>query len=416
MNQKQRALPYDYESNGSERISDSIKSLVDSSCARKVLSLQTAIKDKKVIICSDGSAAASGCNYASSAFTVEAFDHERKIRLHRQLKLARKLRCQMEDAASEAKKAGNSNDAKVIFLERREDILELASLTNAVLGGYTLESYREYIDFEKDREDREKQRFDHSQGELNKLRERMLWESSPQTLIQQYNSNRRRRNASTAQTASSLNQPVTSSPKRKLTKRQLDMKYKKPEKQKDPTINQSTNENTNTPSGVMTTLSPSKKPSPLKKPSPSKKPSPTNLVKTKAAIPHEIKPPTICKTATSTNPSRTSRYQSTTTTIAKSSKKAPKSKLKRKCHYCKETVMDYSVCNYWFINGNKCKKIFCKSCLGRFKETSSDASDWHCPSCTRKCDCPVCVKDREREEVRASKRRRTARTDFSMFN
>lgn len=93
----------------------------------------------------------------------------------------------------------------------------------------------------------------------------------------------------------------------------------------------------------------------------------------------------------------------------------------RKCHNCKVSNNEYLRCNFFFANGNKCGKIYCKECMiGTYSladfEASSRDHEWHCPSCTGICKCTVCVKERERTKKRAStSERRSARGSSYIF-
>ncbi len=439
MNQNQAEHPAEMEA--SQPIPDSIGSLDQVSFARKVLSLQSAVKGKKVII-------SGACD---SSFTVEAWEHERKIRAHQQLKLARKLRSTMENSVEAAKKVESPNDAKAIFLERREDMLELASLTSAVLGGYSLNSYRDYIEREEAKEEKEKQTFEKAQEHLNELRQRMFWEKSPQAFLKEFNRNRRR---SASSATVNRNGAVSSRAKVKGKKVSHNVLEAKGEKKK--VSDQSIHKQNQFKAPSMKKISPDKKSEKKQKPmnthSSTIRTTTTKAPPSKKNDAHVHKKSNTGSLATSTQRSSSSSVKTTSPSpsvspkaknnaLSQRSKTKPsrsmapkpqvttskaasasnnnvpkKSKAKRKCHYCKDLTTDYSICKYWFINGNKCKKLFCDSCLERVKVVPSDADDWHCPSCTGKCDCSVCVKDREREELRASKRRRTARTDFSIFN
>ena len=93
----------------------------------------------------------------------------------------------------------------------------------------------------------------------------------------------------------------------------------------------------------------------------------------------------------------------------------------RKCHQCKVNGTEYRLCHFWFMNGTKCRKTYCKNCLinlyGLTQDFNTILSDteWHCPSCLGTCTCPVCVKHRERAEIKQAKRPARASAGFYSF-
>ena len=181
------------QSKESNVVPDSIGTVNHLPSANKIMFLQKAIKDKKIIVT------------GSTLLTAEAWEHDRKMRIHKQLKLARKLRCVMEGALEEAKKATNAKEAKKIFFNHRDEMLQLASLSSAVVGGYTLDSYNEYIDLEKEEEEQDQKSFEKSQKYLNGLQQRLVWENSPSTFFRDYRENLQRseRQAKEAKAAAS---------------------------------------------------------------------------------------------------------------------------------------------------------------------------------------------------------------------
>jgi len=95
----------------------------------------------------------------------------------------------------------------------------------------------------------------------------------------------------------------------------------------------------------------------------------------------------------------------------------------RKCHNCNLSRSSYLRCHFWFMNGTKCGKIFCKDCLTStygLKNYDSIYSDheWHCPACLGTCTCKQCVRQRERSEKRAATldRRTTSRTSAGFYS
>jgi hypothetical protein len=77
-------------------------------------------------------------------YTSEARELKKKLQLLEQLRLARRLRATMEAAYQDAKQSNDTKKASEILTRHNDTILEMASLTDAVRGGYTLDSYIEY--------------------------------------------------------------------------------------------------------------------------------------------------------------------------------------------------------------------------------------------------------------------------------
>jgi hypothetical protein len=117
-----------------------------------------------------------------------------------------------------------------------------------------------------------------------------------------------------------------------------------------------------------------------------------------------------------------------------SSKPTSLGRAPKKCHDCKETTSHYRKCSYWQVNGNKCGKFFCVECLSSKYTLGDDVlsdnntngipideivknkkydAEWHCPSCLKTCLCASCVKRRhfedEKERVRKQGERRSGR-------
>jgi hypothetical protein len=143
--------------------------LIDHRTDDKLATLQHAIKGKKIMMT------------GHVPLTAEAFEHQRKVQMHEQLKLARKLRAIMENALAHAKEQKITAEAREIFHRHRNEMLQLASLSNAVVNGYTLDSYNEYIELEKEEDSKEMESFVRSQTYLNDIQRRMIWEKSPLT-------------------------------------------------------------------------------------------------------------------------------------------------------------------------------------------------------------------------------------------
>mmetsp|Transcript_24793 Transcript_24793/g.37022 ORF Transcript_24793/g.37022 Transcript_24793/m.37022 type:complete len:555 (-) Transcript_24793:1283-2947(-) len=497
------------------------------SSSKKVLSLQKAMRNKKFILLPGNG---SNGGHEPLTLTAEAWDFDRKVRLHNQLKLARRLRSVMESALEEAKveikkKGAGAKDSNAdgdthnddndsekwtkmkqkkdaireIFFKYSDDMLRLASLSNAVLGGYTMDSYDEYIQLHNEQKKEEKEIFESSQKYLNGLRQRMQWECSPATFFSDVKNRHfmmqpapppptadtspNKPNKPNKATAKATKGPVSLSvmlgvnkqtekkkglatklPKRSYNKktgnnkntatpsskansqlRSFDFEFKLPhteighgqKKRSSPQSKHAKNANTKSTSAKKSSLDTKKSKSDeaaSRSSSSTHKDSSTKSTKKQMdTFSHQLvsKEPVAVAVASklhrqlSSSSTRSSeeksRQEVPRTTKLKSSKehpvqkeklakkpKAAKPKMKppRKCHHCKETTAEYSVCGYWFVSGNRCRKNFCKSCLAIYDMESSEKDDWHCPSCLGICKCAACVKGRERELMRAKKRRR----------
>ena len=296
-------------------------------------------------------------------YTAEAFEIERKNRTFKQLRMARMLRATMEKAYEDAKKAGSKAAAMKIFDNHKDTMMELVSLTDAVKGGYTLDTYNEYTKLETNRARKENRSHLTAQAILGDLRKRIAWENSTDLSTRE-----RRQDQLILQTAiekSALKQKKVvdkesakeaSSAGAATKKRKADAQAVNPTNQRP-------------------------RPSPPVKASPSKG-SPAN----KAPKPTSAPKPQ-----------------------PKASGK--KTKSARKCHYCKEPSAEYLACTYWNTNGKQCKKSYCQSCIRanpEFKtKSTTDSSDWQCPSCLGTCKCIACdqTRDKERQSARAPNRR-----------
>ncbi len=466
-------------------IPDSMKYVdhMTSSSSEKVMSLQRAMQNKKIIL-------TGGCG----SLTAETWEFERKVRLHKQLKLARRLRSVMERALEEAKaeiasKEGRDDDdddnssnkwiimkqkkdaIREIFFKYSDDMLQLASLSNAVLSGFTMDSYDEYIDLHNEQKKKEKETFESSQRYLNGLRQRMLWENTPSTLFSDPKNKHlmQRRdqqpplpsndttNLATGTTGPSVTsgnkteKKKTAKPSKKSNKKtgnntpgsksdahgksfNFEFAVEHTEtghkKRSSPQSKQIKNTSTKVASAKRSSLESKKHKdgdvlarytSNTNKDTP-----PKSTKKYMNTFSHQLveKEPVASKLSRQTSSSSSTRYsneknkeESLKVTksikshpvqkVVKRTKVKPKAKKPaRKCHSCKESTTEHSLCGYWFANGNRCRKTFCGNCLAKYKMEISDRDDWHCPSCLGICKCAVCVKERERELVRATKRRR----------
>ena len=118
------------------------------------------------------------------------------------------------------------------------------------------------------------------------------------------------------------------------------------------------------------------------------------------------------KVISSSSPASSSESSSTTkrrkignnsSSTSSSTKKMRKTQNQiRKCHQCKVNGTEYRLCHFWFMNGTKCRKTYCKNCLiniyGLTQDFNTILSDleWYCPSYLGTCTCPPCVKHRQR--------------------
>jgi hypothetical protein len=453
-----------------------------SSDSKSVLSLQNAIKGKKVVVT------------GGTPFTAEAFEFDHKMRLLQQLKLARTLRCTMEGALDEAKKVTNAKDAKKIFYNSKGDMLQLASLTNAVIGRYTLDSYEEYNDIHQKQEEDEQKSFQSSHEYLNGLRQRMLWEDSPSTFYRDNHSQMTLHEqeiaianlkssedkAASTVTVSKNEKKIATGGKNEKKKPSKSHKTAKPNirnthilerkietklpsdltsskqkgsKSRELPLSKYAKHTKVTKVAKVAKVAKVTKVIPQKKTnSDVKKTKDTTIashIETKKDATKTVKKQTkrmdvastiarhygkmMSISSTSSNPTSSkslkSRNEESKTKedqrkisknvssqvtqkpvaqkVAKKVKPKNNKKQTRKCHQCKEIRVDYFTCGYWFANGNRCKKVFCSLCIATYDDIKgSNADDWHCPSCLGICKCPVCMKERERESLRSTKRRR----------
>lgn len=77
--------------------------------------------------------------------TTESNEIDRKIRCLKQLSLARKFRALMERAVQDAERCGSKEEALEILKQNKNIILQMTSLTDAVRGNYTQDSYDDYL-------------------------------------------------------------------------------------------------------------------------------------------------------------------------------------------------------------------------------------------------------------------------------
>lgn len=303
------------------------------------------------------------------ALTAEAREPSRRRRLHYQLQLARRLRAQMEQAADQAEAAGSVQEARSIIVSNTRHINELVSLTEAVRGGYTLDSYQEDWGFQQAEQEQARQ------VEVARIQIRNQLRSMHQQRSRDAASrDAAMRSVPRPAAAAAYSPPAAHVPERVESSLSLfpgggRSAQKRPAKDSSPVSPPnrsplSVNDATRLTEG--SSLSP-RFPPPDKRsrtneamiPSPMQE-SPTNAASSSSKV--ASKPPT----TTAPKP-------------AAGHNKAPL----RKCHYCKVATTRFRRCHFWFANGTKCGKTFCKVCLmTTYAESSSDwdttlgDSDW----------------------------------------
>eukprot|EP00521_Asterionellopsis_glacialis_P012516 CAMPEP_0195297948 /NCGR_PEP_ID=MMETSP0707-20130614/22448_1 /TAXON_ID=33640 /ORGANISM="Asterionellopsis glacialis, Strain CCMP134" /LENGTH=273 /DNA_ID=CAMNT_0040359889 /DNA_START=3 /DNA_END=821 /DNA_ORIENTATION=+ len=224
--------------------------------------------------------------------TAEAREPDRKRRLHEQLRCARRLRGVMENAAERAEVSGSQQQAKQILISNTPHIKELVSLTEAVRGGYTLDSYREENLRAQQQEQEDRQRAKDASATLHSHLQAMANERDGVV---------------------PLEMPLRKKLPTKKSKKNLPTK------------------STENRSAVLTSKS--------------------------AAVPSaDVE---LGENDTHSNISRPKKKNS------RSRSRVPTGKPSsvRKCHYCKDTKINFRRCHFWFGNGSKCGKTFCDDCL-----------------------------------------------------
>lgn len=327
--------------------------------------IQNATEGKSVVV------SGGGC------FTVEAWEVDRKMRTLQQLQMARKFRAILEQALEDAKKSGSKIQAMAIFENHKKTILEMASLTDAIKGGYTLDSYDEYTKSQKTFQAQRSHRT--AQSIFSDVRKRMAWESSSELFAKEKRAVELHRQLTLEKNAVRIELKNTNKVEKNATKKRkksdLIMKTKG--------ASSSNTATKSSPSKKMKAATPPSHPPVQNLPSPSK-------VQAKVLfVPKATAPKIAVKTK-------------------QTPKLIPKKSSCRKCHYCKDLKADYIACSYWHINGKQCKKTFCLSCIAQkpvFNRSSAE-KEFQCPSCLGSCDCDGCVRIREQEiQVERSSKR-----------
>mmetsp|Transcript_6098 Transcript_6098/g.9244 ORF Transcript_6098/g.9244 Transcript_6098/m.9244 type:complete len:398 (+) Transcript_6098:119-1312(+) len=344
----------------------------------KIAVVQNATKGKAVVVSGGG-------------YTAEAWEMDRKMRTLQQLQMARKFRAIMEQALEDAKNSGSKKEAMAIFDSHKKIILEMAALTDAIRGGYTLDSYDEYTKNERSFQAQRSHRT--AQSIFCDVRKRIAWENSSELLVKEKRAVELERQSILETETIKLKKKDCKLEKNRSTQEKNASKPEKNANKKrktaDPTVNTK-----QAPPNVAAKSSPSKK---VKVDTPSSNPTVQNKRTSPSKSQAKVATP---KVATPNVAPKPKPPQKTTT-------KRPST---RKCHYCKETKADFIACTYWHTNGKQCKKSFCLSCIAQNPvfNRSSPEKEFQCPSCLGTCDCNSCINIRGREHdaqvERSSKR------------
>ena len=379
---------------------------------RKIALIQAALQDRELVVGSD------------SGFTAEAWEPDRRNRLHKQLMLARRLRMDLEAACAVAEK-GSLSDARDIFTSKIDRMNELVSLTQAVLGKYTLKSYKNYRDADAKEEEAKLDAQLYSQSILNNHKKAMAYERDisiyKHDVMLQAEENER--NAKQLAKEQERNAKQLAKEKDRKAKQIVIAEKLKPVNERASRIPR------NLPPKVMNSLSvpkrrssstipliPPKVPLPQDEKNVKKRRRPVEVKQTMSTQENEsrLSPdkkrmrqiPTMRQVEKSVSSKVPSVVPKTTTV-------PPKKMTSRKCHYCKKNSSTFRQCHFYFITGDKCRKCYCMECLVThfdFKESKDMRDeDWYCPSCLGNCTCTVCVRKREKEE-RSREARRGTRT------
>lgn len=265
-------------------------------------------------------------------WTAEARETNRRKKVLEQLKLARKLRATLEHAADQAEQL-SQNEARSLLLQHAPDISVLASLTEAVKGKYTLESYDYYNRKAQQQQQNRQEEIKRARAVLNQHVETMVAQK-------------------------------TESEEQKTTSRRA--------------------------------APPPKRREPPKKPK-AKKPPPKQVKKAgrdriKAAPPriptHALMTMGGGSHNSSSRPTRAAAVASKPIIESSSSEEDEEDLLQvaprtiksgrrpnatRQCHDCKSTTKLFRECNYWQPDGSQCGKTFCRKCIeGKYEGPYED--------------------------------------------
>jgi len=282
-------------------------------------------------------------------YTAEAWDIDRKMLMHQQLQLARKLRATMEQACEDSAKVPRKK-AREIFHHHIGDMNELVSLTEVVMGN-SLDSHHEYK--------KRTRAVEIEMGGPKKILHDFLADLVSPHYIQKFEA--RPNKVPKKKNEVDLNKTV--------------QKKRKYEKKGHQSTGQS-NKNEDL-----------------------KKPGFSNVFKppTHVLLQHSsISTPSVPST-----PPPTSKEQTR-------DRDTPKQF--RKCHDCKVMTSDFRKCHFWLASGIKCRKSYCKECLvSKYKVDDFDLfpnkEGWHCPACLGTCQCIPCVKEQEKALMRMSRKK-----------
>lgn len=287
--------------------------------------------------------------------TTESNEIDRKIRCLKQLSLARKFRALMERAVQDAERCGSKEEALGILKQNKNIILQMTSLTDAVRGNYTQDSYDDYLVMNEGR--RELKSHLSCQTAFADFRKKMAYEHS--------------------------NDLSTIERREEQLARQNDL-----EKNADANGGQTADNQ-----GDLSDAARGKK----RRAEDSNK---TSISPTAASINNSALLLSTSKKAKKSSPGKRQ---------AASKPKKAKRPQRRICHYCKQSRKDFLPCQYWHPNGKQCKKTFCLNCLDSNSKFEYSRDEFFCPFCLSTCDCDACIRaqEAERQSSRSSSRRMT---------
>lgn len=285
-------------------------------------------------------------------YTTESNEIDRKMRCLKQLSLARKFRSLMERAVQDAERCDSKEEALEILKQNKNIILQMTSLTDAVRGNYTQDSYDDYLVMNEGR--RELKSHFSCQTAFADFRKKMAYEHSNElSTIERREEQLARQN----DLEKNANGGRPADNQGDLSDAALGKKRRAEDSNKTGISPATASINNSAP-----LLSASKK---VKKSSPGKK-------------------------QTASKPKKAKRSQ------------------RRICHYCKQSSKDFLPCQYWHPNGKQCKKTFCLNCLDSNPKFEYSRDEFFCPFCLSTCDCDACIRraqEAERQSSRSSSRR-----------
>lgn len=244
------------------------------------------------------------------------------------MRLARKLRATLEHAANVAEES-TQQDARALLIQHTPDISTLACLTEAVRGGYTLDSYDDFTQQSQQQQQARQEEVDRAREVLDEHAANMAQE------------------AESAENEEKASKPAAAAPKKK---------------------------------------------EPAKKQKAKKQKTVKKAVKDRAKAPPRA-PPTHALTArpsraAAAKPNYDSIYQESPESPEFDAKRITTKSGRRQgstkqCHDCKSSTTQYQRCRFWFPTGTQCGKIFCRKCIElKYEgvqdnwEARADLSDW----------------------------------------